>query len=58
MDVPSHDAAVAGIFGSIFAVGVYAGKRLIDIFLPPGRHHRWIERYTEPNDDDEDGNGE
>lgn len=53
MDIQGHDAATAGILGSIFTILVYAGKRLIDFYLPANRHHRWIDRYSELNDHDD-----
>ncbi len=40
---PSDKAALVG-------VAVYLVMRLIDAFIPHGRHFKFIERFTEPDD--------
>lgn len=45
--VAVSESSVAALVG----LGVYLSLRLIDYFMPPGRHWTWIERITRSNKD-------
>lgn len=44
----------AELFALILAVGVPLALRLIDALLPKGRHFKVAERFTVPDDDEDD----
>lgn len=39
---------------ALIGLAVYCGMRLIDALLPSGRHFKFVERWTRPNDDKDD----
>lgn len=42
------DQTVATLVG----LAVFIALRLVDYLLPKGRHFTWVDRFTQPNDDD------
>jgi hypothetical protein len=41
--------------GTLIGLGVFLLLRIVDYVLPKGRHLRWIDQFTVPNEEDEEG---
>ena len=41
--------------GTLIGLAVFVLLRVVDYILPKGRHLRWIDRFTVPNEEDEEG---
>ena len=40
--------------GTLIGLGVFLLLRIVDYVLPKGRHLRYIDRWTVPNDDEDE----